>query len=363
MVVFIGTFEKDMSKANGDACKSLVTTSSTTSADESPKMVSSCKINGCSPDNDQLLTNGNAAKDASSKLSKIGRRIRDSCRQHLRGKHLSGGTSSAPEDYGSIPASNESCRSSHYVPMDFSGGKSGRIVTAKDMPGQQTTKDGYTYFRRKIEAQNVEHLLTETQANIHKDQPWYHKSVSRDLSQKILASHSVDGLFLVRESSVQGGFVISYYFNGRAYHAPVMPFTHPSTSAVTYSLDEGKTKFYDLLQLVEFYQLNKGTLCGKLTHFVINKISVTHRSESPTDSTSSCKHASDVSLDSSKEASTDDNHNSKANSAGKAMETRSLTAGSNSGSEDERSVTTAVDANMASEEEAEAEIDESMKDC
>lgn len=104
-------------------------------------------------------------------------------------------------------------------------------------------------------------------------------------------------LFLVRESSVQGGFVISYYFNGRAYHAPVMPFTHPSTSAVTYSLDEGKTKFYDLLQLVEFYQLNKGSLCGKLTHFVINKISVTHRSESPTDSTSSCKHASDVSLD------------------------------------------------------------------
>ena len=76
--------------------------------------------------------------------------------------------------------------------MDFSGGKSGRIVTAKDMPGQ-TTKEGYTYFRRKIEAQNVEHLLTETQANIHKDQPWFHKNVSRDLSQKILASHCVDG--------------------------------------------------------------------------------------------------------------------------------------------------------------------------
>ena len=61
-------------------------------------------------DNDQLLTNGNAAKDASSKLSKIGRRIRDSCRQHLRGKHLSGGASSAPEDYGSIPAPNVSIK-------------------------------------------------------------------------------------------------------------------------------------------------------------------------------------------------------------------------------------------------------------
>ena len=67
---------------------------------------------------------------------------------------------------------------------------------------------------------------------------------------------------------------------------------------------------------------------------------------------------------SSKEASTDDNHNSKANAAGKSMETRSLTSkGSNSGSEDERSVTTAVDANMASEEEADPEVDESMKDC
>ena len=68
---------------------------------------------------------------------------------------------------------------------------------------------------------------------------------------------------------------------------------------------------------------------------------------------------------SSKEASTDDNHNSKANAAGKAMETRSLTTGSNSGSDEDesRSVTTAVDANMASEEEAEAEVDESMKDC
>ena len=156
MVILIGNFEKDMSKANGDACKSLVTTSSTTSADQSPKMVSSCKINGYSTgkflperthyfqeitllwfvqvfltqtlfllstlllynnknlliflDNDQLLTNGNAAKDASSKLSKIGRRIRDSCRQHLRGKHLSGGASSAPEDYGSIPAPNVSIK-------------------------------------------------------------------------------------------------------------------------------------------------------------------------------------------------------------------------------------------------------------
>lgn len=170
-------------------------------------------------------------------------------------------------------------------------------------------------------------------------------------------------LFLVRESSVQGGFVISFFFNNRVYHTPVMPHVHPTSQAVTYSLDEGKTKFYDLLQLVEFYQLNKGTLCSKLTHFVINKISV--RSESPTDSSNSCKNASDVSLD-SKEAmvcmvATDDNHNSKGSGRSNgAVATASSSTGS---SDDERSVATAVDANMASEEETEhEEADESMKE-
>ena len=74
---------------------------------------------------------------------------------------------------------------------------------------------------------------------------------------------------MVRESSVAGGFVISYYFGGRAYHVPIMPHVHPTSSAVTYSLDEGKTKFFDLLQLVEFYQLNKGTLNSKLTHYIV----------------------------------------------------------------------------------------------
>ena len=79
----------------------------------------------------------------------------------------------------------------HYVPMDFSG-KSGRLISPKDIQGQRT-KDGYTYFRRKIEPKNVDHLLTETQSNIHKEQPWFHKGVSRDIAQKILASHCVDG--------------------------------------------------------------------------------------------------------------------------------------------------------------------------
>ena len=159
-------------------------------------------------------------------------------------------------------------------------------------------------------------------------------------------------LFLARESSVQGGFVISYYFGSRVYHVPVMPQTNPTTSAVTYSLDEGKTKFFDLLQCVEFYQLNKGSLNCKLTHYVVSRGSVSARSESPTDSASSyCKNASDVSIDSKE----DPNHNSKKS---KKMDAESSPACS---SEDEHSVATAVDANMASEESETEEA--SMKEA
>jgi len=339
-----------MSKVNG-----IKSTNSAGSGDSSSnKMVSeSCKMTN-EVNSDQMMANGNNA--AGSALSKIGRRIRDSCR-NLRGKHPSGGASSNPEDFSSLQAPNESNRSLHYVPMDFSG-KSGRLISPKDIQGQRT-KDGYTYFRRKIEPKNVDHLLTETQSNIHKEQPWFHKGVSRDIAQKILASHCVDGLFLVRESSVAGGFVISYYFGGRAYHVPVMPHVHPTTSAVTYSLDEGKTKFFDLLQLVEFYQLNKGTLNSKLTHYIVtNPSSISTRSESP----NSCRNASDTSLDSKEPSKMDTNHNKSAKHH--KSNDKCTTSGSSASSEDEHSVATAVDANMVSEEEddEEREVDECMKD-
>lgn len=40
-----------------------------------------------------------------------------------------------------------------------------------------------------------------------------------------------------------------------------------------YTLDKGVTKFYDLLQLIEFYQLNAGSLPTRLTHYVQNGVS------------------------------------------------------------------------------------------
>ena len=77
-------------------------------------------------------------------------------------------------------------------------------------------------------------------------------------------------MFLVRDSSVAGGFVISYFFSGRTYHTQVLPIVTPD-ERVTYSLDNGRTRFFDLLQMVEYYQLNRGTLNHRLTHYVVSK--------------------------------------------------------------------------------------------
>jgi len=207
-----------------------------------------------------------SSHSATSKLTKIGQRLRDSCR-NLRAKHSSGG-GHCPDDYTSIQAHNESQRSKHYVPMDFSGKEGGRIVDLSDLPGNCPTKEGYTYFRRKCMSANVKNLLTETQDTVHLTQPWFHKGVGRDLSQKILATHAIDGLFLVRNSSVAGGFVISYYFAGKTHHSQALP--DATDGCATYSLDEGRTRFFDLLQMVEYYQLNRGTLSHRLTHYVVS---------------------------------------------------------------------------------------------
>ena len=66
-------------------------------------------------------------------------------------------------------------------------------------------------------------------------------------------------LFLVRDSSVAGGFVISYFFSGRTYHTQVLPIVTPE-ERVTYSLDNGRTRFFDLLQMVEYYQVTTVTI-------------------------------------------------------------------------------------------------------
>ena len=139
------------------------------------------------------VTNANNS-GASSKLSKIGRRLRDSCR-NLRSKGGSGGSGGAKcnptEDFDKVKSDKESNRSKHYVAMDFSG-KVGKICAEKDIKAY-TSRDGYAYFRRKVLPKEVINLLTESQSQIHLTQPWFHRGLGRDVAQRVLAAHNVDG--------------------------------------------------------------------------------------------------------------------------------------------------------------------------
>jgi len=216
---------------------------------------------------------------SATKLSKFGRRIRDSCR-NLKGRHCQNNKSAGaatlahnPEDYTSLQLPNESTRSKVYVAMDFSGRQGGRILdNPRDVRGcdkaSSASKDGYVPFRRRVAAP-VADRLTETQASVHLRQAWYHAAISRDRATKILAPHTAtDGVFLVRESSVTGGFVISVTAANKTIHSQVLPVS--TAEGVVYSIDDGRTKFYDLLQLVEYYQLNTGSLPTRLKHYIVN---------------------------------------------------------------------------------------------
>lgn len=77
-------------------------------------------------------------------------------------------------------------------------------------------------------------------------------------------------VFLVRDSrSNPGAFVLTYKCGGKVLHTQITPILDPVREAHVFSLDNGFTKFYDLLQLVEFYQLNAGVLPTRLTHYVV----------------------------------------------------------------------------------------------
>jgi len=197
---------------------------------------------------------------------------------------------------------NESVRSKVYVAMDFSNkSQGGRIL---DNPREvqscaksvAAAKDGYLPFRRRVAA-SVADRLTPTQSTVHTHQPWYHGGMNRDRANKVLQAHvAADGVFLVRESSVAGGFVISFTTQGKNIHSQVLPLATPE--GVVYSMDDGKTKFFDLLQVVEFHQLNPGCLPTRLLHYLAAPEpgevgeKEKERRESPTPSITSCPPSS-----------------------------------------------------------------------
>ncbi|XP_046743539.1 growth factor receptor-bound protein 14-like isoform X2 [Diprion similis] len=205
------------------------------------------------------------------RLAKYGKQLRENYRAF---KNKQCEPTVSPKEYNSYTVPNESVRSR--VAMDFTGSV-GRIVEDPKEAKAIAVAEGTSWKRRWRPASRPppdHHNLVRVQgleAGVHITQPWFHSGMSRDQAANLVNKHgTVDGVFLVRESrSNPGAFVLTYKSGGKILHTQIQPIMDHVRETYCYSLDSGITKFYDLLQLVEFYQLNAGCLPTRLTHYVV----------------------------------------------------------------------------------------------
>ncbi|TSO05470.1 Growth factor receptor-bound protein 10 [Bagarius yarrelli] len=101
---------------------------------------------------------------------------------------------------------------------------------------------------------------------IHRTQLWFHGRIMREESHRMMKQQGqVDGLFLLRDSqSNPKAFVLTLCHHQKIRHFQILPYEEDGQ--IFFSLDDGSTKFTDLIHLVEFYQLNRGVLPCKLKH-------------------------------------------------------------------------------------------------
>jgi hypothetical protein len=197
------------------------------------------------------------------RLAKYGKQLRENYRAFKNKQQVDSKTCSVP---------SESVRSR--VAMDFTGSV-GRIVEDPEEAKAIAAAEGYSWKRRWRPSTRGPSLLKVSAAGlksgIHITQPWFHSGMTRDQAAQLINRYgTVDGVFLVRESrSSPGSFVLTFRCSGKVLHSQIQPVLDPLRDSVCYSLDSGMTKFYDLLQLVEFYQLNAGCLPTRLTHYVV----------------------------------------------------------------------------------------------
>ncbi|XP_029050989.1 growth factor receptor-bound protein 14-like isoform X2 [Osmia bicornis bicornis] len=210
------------------------------------------------------------------RLAKYGKQLRENYRAFKNKQCEQSGGENPKERYVNYNVSNESARSR--VAMDFTGSV-GRIVEdpkeAKNIAESEGVNWRRTWrpFSRTPPGCAVVRLHG-LDDGIHVLQPWFHRGLKRDMAAAIVRDHgSVDGVFLVRESkSNLGAYVLTYKYSDRVFHAQIQPVFDERCNCWLYTLDKGITKFYDLLQLIEFYQLNAGCLPTRLTHYVQNGV-------------------------------------------------------------------------------------------
>ncbi|XP_037693103.1 growth factor receptor-bound protein 10 isoform X2 [Choloepus didactylus] len=158
------------------------------------------------------------------------------------------------------------------VAMDFSG-QTGRVIENPAEAESAALEEGHAWRKRStrmnvLGSQSPLHPSTLSTV-IHRTQHWFHGRISREESHRIIKQQGlVDGLFLLRDSqSNPKAFVLTLCHHQKIKNFQILPCE--DEGQMFFSLDDGNTKFSDLIQLVDFYQLNKGVLPCKLKHHCI----------------------------------------------------------------------------------------------
>ncbi|XP_074515487.1 growth factor receptor-bound protein 14 isoform X2 [Sebastes fasciatus] len=156
------------------------------------------------------------------------------------------------------------------VAMDFSGQKS-RVIENPSEALSVAVEEGLSWRRKSCHRLSGHGSPSTSQSSVsnialHLAQSWFHGKLSRDEAQRLITQQGlIDGVFLLRDSqSNPKTFVLSLCHMQKIKHFQILPVD--DEGELFHSLDDGHTRFTDLIQLVEFYQLNRGVLPCKLKH-------------------------------------------------------------------------------------------------
>ncbi|XP_067233957.1 growth factor receptor-bound protein 7 isoform X5 [Chanodichthys erythropterus] len=158
-------------------------------------------------------------------------------------------------------------REESMVAMDFSGKSGGRVIQNPHEAQNAEQEEGQNWRKREALRHNLPTNGHGSQLSaVHRVQPWFHGGMSRAEAQKLLEEQGqVDGMFLVRDSQLHVQcFVLCLSYKLKTKHYLIIPLEQGDRQY--YTMDDGVTLFADLLQLVEFHQINRGILPVCLKH-------------------------------------------------------------------------------------------------